>query len=262
MTILSAGVMRVAHRTSLALLAAAAFLTGCGTKDAADPLSPGPQGRVRFVSLITDTTRGRVNAILESVLFGVDLTYASTTPSSLPAPATAIYKAILTGTRSLVLRRTIDTTATVSTFTLSIATSADYTVYATGGAAASPIVAFVTTDTNTIPVLGAVRVRVVHLSPSAGNVDVFVTAVGADLSTATPTLANVAYQGSAYLPSVAAGTYQVRAVPAGTAPAARAASVSINLASVALAANSARTIVAADNNIGGAPLRFIALTDR
>ena len=96
----------------------------------------------------------------------------------------------------------------------------------------------------------------------AGNVDLFVTAVGADLSLTTPTVSNVAYQGSTYLPSVAAGTYQVRAVPAGTAPAARSAAVSINLASVALAANSARTIIAADNNIGGAPLRFIALTDR
>ena len=252
----------MAHRTGFATLVVVALLTGCGTKDAADPLIPGPQGRVRFVTLITDTTKGRVNAILETVPFGVNLTYGGTTPSSLPAPATAIYKAILTGTRSLLLRRTLDTAATVATFPLSIASAADYTVYATGGAGATPIAAFVTTDTNSTPVLGAVRVRVVHLSPTAGNVDLFVTAVGADLSLATPTLSNVAYQGSAYLPSVAAGTYQVRAVPAGTAPATRAASVSINLASVALAANSARTIIAADNNIGGAPLRFIALTDR
>ena len=262
MTLLSAGVMRVAHRTSLTVLAVAALLSGCGTKDAADPLIPGPQGRVRFVSLITDTTRGRVNALLESVPFGVNLVYGGTTPSSLPAPATAIYSPILTGTRSLVLKRTIDTTATVATFPLTIANATDYTVYGVGGAGASAITAFITSDTNTAPAVGAARVRVVHLAPTAGAVDVFVTAVGADLSLATPTLSNVAYQGGAYLPSVTAGTYQVRAVPAGTAPAARSASVSINLASIALAANSARTIVAADSNVGGAPLRFIALTDR
>ena len=262
MTIHSGGVLRVAHRTSFAILAIVALFSGCGTKDAADPLIPGPQGRVRFVTLITDTTKGRVNAILERVPFGVNLAYGGTTPSSLPSPATSIYKAILTGTRSLLLRRTLDTTATVATFPLSIATATDYTVYATGGTGVTPIAAFVTTDTNSTPVLGAVRVRVVHLSPTAGNVDLFVTAVGADLSLTTPTVSNVAYQGSTYLPSVAAGTYQVRAVPAGTAPAARSAAVSINLASVALAANSARTIIAADDNIGGAPLRFIALTDR
>ena len=262
MTLLSAGVLRVAHRTSFSFIAIAALLTGCGTKDAADPLIPGPQGRVRFVSLITDTTRGRVNAILESVPFGVNLTYGGTTPSSLPAPATAIYSPILTGTRSLVLKRTSDTTATVATFPLTIANATDYTVYAVGGVGVTPVTAVITTDTNATPVLGAVRVRVVHLSPTAGAVDIFVTAVAADLSLATATLSNVPYQGAAYLPSVAAGTYQVRAVPAGTAPAARGASVSINLASVTLAANSARTIVAADNNVGGAPLRFIALTDR
>jgi Domain of unknown function (DUF4397) len=262
MTLLSAGVMRVAHRTSLAVLAVAALLAGCGTRDATDPLIPGPQGRVRLVNLITDTTRGRVNAILESVPFGVNLVYGGTTPSSLPSPATAIYSPILAGTRSLLLRRTLDTATTVATFPLTIANATDYTVYATGGATATAIAAIITTDTNTAPALGAVRVRVVHLAPTAGNVDVFVTAVGADLALATPTLSNVPYRAAAYLPSVAAGTYQVRVVPAGTAPASRAASVAINLASIALPANGARTIIAADANVGGAPYRFITLTDR
>jgi Domain of unknown function (DUF4397) len=262
MTLLSAGVMRVAHRTSLAVLAVAALLAGCGTRDATDPLIPGPQGRVRLVNLITDTTRGRVNAILESVPFGVNLVYGGTTPSSLPSPATAIYSPILAGTRSLLLRRTLDTATTVATFPLTIANATDYTVYATGGATATAIAAIITTDTNTAPALGAVRVRVVHLAPTAGSVDVFVTAVGADLALATPTLSNVPYRAAAYLPSVAAGTYQVRVVPAGTAPASRAASVAINLASIALPANGARTIIAADADVGGAPYRFITLTDR
>jgi len=61
---------------------------------------------------------------------------------------------------------------------------------------------------------------------------------------------------------VAAGTYQIRVVPAGTAAAARAGAVAINVASLALVANTVRTIVAADNNIGGAPLRAFALADR
>ncbi len=261
MTILSAGVLRVAHRFSFTVLGVAALLAGCGTKDATDPLIPGSTGRLRFVNLITDTTRGRVNAILESVPFGVNLTYGGTTPSSLPSPATAIYSSILTGSRSLVLKRTIDTTATVATFALTVDNAVDYTVYALGGASASAITSFVTPDTNTAPALGAVRVRAVHLAPSAGNVDLFVTAVGADLAAATPALANVPFKAAAYL-SVPAGTYQVRAVPAGTAPALRSANVAINLASVALPANGARTLIAADNATGGAPYRFIALVDR
>jgi Domain of unknown function (DUF4397) len=262
MTLITSGLLRVAHRSSLSILGVAALLVGCGTTDAADPLIPGASGRVRLVSLITDTTRGRVNATLEGVPFGVNLTYGGTTPSSLPAPANAIYSPVLTGTRTLILSRTADPTVTVATFPLTISTGVDYTVYATGGAAASAITSFVTTDSNTTPAVGAARVRVVHMAPTAGAVDIFVTAVGADLAVATPTLANVPVRGSAYLPSVAAGTYQVRVVPAGTAAASRAANVAINLASIAIPANSARTIIAADNNVGGAPFRFITLVDR
>lgn len=251
----------MAHRMTLAVLTAASLLAGCGTKDATAPLLPGPQGRIRLVNLITDTTRGRVNATVSSIVLGVNLVYGTSGPSTLPTPTAMIYGPINTGARSIVMKRTIDTTATVATFPVTIETNVDYTVYATGGVGASAITSFITTDTNSIPALGSVRVRVVHLAPSAGNVDVFVTAVGADLALATPTLANVPLRASAYL-SVLAGTYQVRVVPAGTAPALRAANVAINLASAALPANGARTIIAADNNVGGAPFRFIVLTDR
>jgi TonB-dependent starch-binding outer membrane protein SusC len=49
---------------------------------------------------------------------------------------------------------------------------------------------------------------------------------------------------------------------AGTAPANRAASVVIDLNNVALAGATGRTIVTADNNVGGAPVRAFLLTDR
>ena len=96
-----------------ALIAVAALVaTACGTKDAADPLQPnGPTGRIRFVNLITDPARNPVNAILEGVPFGVNLGYTGSTPSSLPAPSTANYSAILAGDRSLVLKRTVVTLA-------------------------------------------------------------------------------------------------------------------------------------------------------
>ena len=99
----------------LATIAAMSALAACGTKDAPDPLSPsGATGRVRFVNVITDTTRGRVNAILEGVPFGVNLTYGLSTPATLPAPSTANYSAILTGARSLVLKRTADTNTVIA----------------------------------------------------------------------------------------------------------------------------------------------------
>ncbi len=249
--------------TSLCAVGLILLSTACGTKDAEGPLAPsGPQGRVRFVNVITDTTRGRVNAILEGVPFGVNLTYTQSTPATLAAPSTANYAAILSGPRSLVLKRTADTNVVVATIPFTVNEGQARTVYAVGGAAGSAVTPVITADDNTVPATGQARVRVVHLSPSAGPVDVFVTAVGADLATATPTIAGAAYQSASVYLTLPAGTYQVRVVPAGTAPAARAAAVAINVASLVLASGNGRTIVAADNNVGGAPLRAFVLTDQ
>jgi hypothetical protein len=245
------------------MVAAVLTVTACGTKDAAAPLSPsGPVGRVRIVNLITDTTRGRVNAILEGLPFAVNLTYAQSSPATLPAPSTAPYAAVLTGPRQFVLKRTADTNVTVATLPFTINEGQDVSVYATGGAGGSAVASFVTADTNPAVATTAMRVRVVNGSPTAGAVDVFITSPGAELTTAVPAVANLAYRGaSAYL-TPGPGTYQIRAVPAGTAPANRSAATTINLASAALAGGSTRTIVLADNTTGGAPLRAFVLTDR
>jgi hypothetical protein len=246
------------------MLAALALAAACGTKDAAGPLvASGPTGRIRFVNVITDTTRGRVNAILENVPFGVNLTYTLSTPATLPSPSTALYSAILAGSRSLVLKRTADTNVTVAVIPVTIEANQDRTVYAVGGASSSTITPFITTDTNTAVPSAGTRLRIVNLSPTAAAVDVFITAAAADLSAATPVASNVKNQGASAYFTLAPGTYSVRTVPAGTAPpGARAAAVSITLNGVALAGGAARTIVLADNNVGGAPLRAFVLTDQ
>lgn len=259
--------MPTVRRAALAAaaLAAAALAAACGTEGAADPLGPaGPVGRVRWVNVIADTARGRVNATLEGVSFGVNVTYAQSCPACLPAPANGngTYSAALAGARQLVLKRTADTSVTVASLPFTVAADADLTVYATGGAGGSAVAAFTTTDVNTAPDAGQVRLRVVHLSAAAGPVDVFVTAAGADLALATPAASNVAPgSASAYL-ALPAATYQVRAVPAGTAPAARGAAVVVTAANLALGAGAARTVVVADAPAGGAAVRAFALADR
>ena len=247
-----------------ALLAGVLLMaTACGTKEAPGPLEPsGPTGRVRFVNVITDPARNPVNAILESLPFGVNLTYTTSTPATLPAPSTANYAAILAGNRSLVVKRTADTSVTLATINFSIAAGQDRTVYAIGGTGGATVTSFLTTDDNGAPASGQVKLRIVNLSPTAGAVDVFVTAPNADLATATPTVANLAYQSASTYVAIPAGTYQVRFVPAGTAAGSRAVSVTINVASLAVAAGAGRTIVAADNSSGGTPLRAFVLTDQ
>ena len=78
--------------------------------------------------MITDTTRGRVNAILEGVPFGVNLTYGQSTPATLPAPSTANYSAILAGNRTMLLKRTADTTTVVATVAFTVGSGQDQTV--------------------------------------------------------------------------------------------------------------------------------------
>jgi hypothetical protein len=252
---------------SMGFIAALALAgVACGTKEAPGPLAPGQTGRVRFVNLITDPARNPLNAILENVPFGVNLGYGGTTPSSLPSPATATYSAILVGDRTLVLQRTADPTLTVATLTFTIVEGQDHTVYAEGGTGGGAITGFMTTDPTPAPPPGQVAVRIVNMSPTGGAMDFFVTVPNADLSTATPTAANLAYHGESPYVNLAAGTYQIRAVPAGTAPALRSTSVVINFTPPAtpapFPAGSARTIVAADAAAGGSPLRAFLLTDR
>jgi hypothetical protein len=201
----------------LQLLAALVVVAACGTKEAPGPLEPsGPTGRVRFVNLITDTTRGRVNAILEGVPFGVNLTYGQSTPATLPSPSTANYSAILAGSRTLVLKRTADTNSTVTTVSFTVTSAQDQTIYAIGGAGSSAVSSVLVTDDNPEVAATQTRIRLVNMSPTAGAVDLFVTAPNADLSAATPTFANVAFRSGSTYSTVAAGTYQVRGVPAGT----------------------------------------------
>jgi hypothetical protein len=248
-------------------LAATACAMACGTKEAPGPLEPtGPTGRIRFVNLINDPARIPVNAILEQLPFGVNLGYTGATPSSLPAPNTASYAAVYAGNRSLVLKKTADTAVTVASFTVPMTANEDRTVYAVGGANGGTVTAFTTKDTMSTAIpAGQTRVRIVNVSPAAGAVDVFITAPNADLSTATPVATNVGAQGvSPYVNIPAISSYQVRVVPAGTAPANRSANVLVTLTptNIPLTAGTGHTVVIADKSAGGGPPTAFVLSDQ
>ena len=252
--------LRCWHLTLTATLALVG--SACGTKDAAGPLEPtSGQGRIRFVNLITDPTRNPVNAILENVPFGVNLAYAATTPASLPSPSTANFAPIYEGARTLVLKKTADTSVVVATLPITVTAGSDYTLYATGGTGGATVTGFTVADNNPAIEAGQAKLKVTNMSPTAGAVDVFITAANADLTTATPVVANLGTQevfaGALFAP----GTYSVRTVPAGTLPADRAAAVSSTL-SVTVAVGNGRTIVIADAAAGGTPLRSFVQTDQ
>ena len=249
-------------RKLIGLAAALVLVAACGTEKAPTGLNGGDQGRVRFVNLITDPARNPVDAILENLPFGVNLGYTAATPPTLPAPATALYSPVLVGPRTLVVKRTSDPSVTLATISFTVAKDVDQTIYATGGTGGGAVGNFITTDNNTPAASNQTRFRVVNLSPTAGAVDVFITASGADLATATPNATNVPPQSASAYFTVAPGTYVIRFVPTGTAPASRNGAVSITIAAAAYAGGTGRTVVAAENAAGTGAARGFVLGDR
>jgi hypothetical protein len=110
------------------------------------------------------------------------------------------------------------------------------------------IAPIVINDPDSGPGAANARVRIVHASPTAGVVDVYVTAPGAALP-AEPTLADVPFRAVSDALTVPAGNYQVRVTPANTPG-----TVAIDTGTINLPANSVSLALALDAAGGGAPL--------
>lgn len=173
--------------------------------------------------------------------------------SNVPFRAASAYLTVPSGTRNLRVRAT-GGTAAVITADAPLAAGEAYTVIATGPVAS--IAPLVLEDDLAAPGAGNVKVRLVHASPTAGSVDIYVTAPGASIATATPTLANVPFRAASGYLEVPAGTYRVRITPAGSK------TVAIDVNDVTLTAGQIRTAIAVDAAGGGAPLGAILLADR
>jgi hypothetical protein len=162
------------------------------------------------------------------------------------------YLSLSDGSRKVEVRAT-GSSQDVINATVSLSDKKDYTVLAVDLVA--NITALVLTDDNTPPAAGQIKLRLVHASPSAGNVDIYVEAPGTDINTVNPTLTNVAFKAASDYLSVPAGSYEVFITPTGTK------TVAIDSGSLAISAGQIRTAVALDAPGGGVPLTAVVLND-
>jgi hypothetical protein len=110
-------------------------------------------------------------------------------------------------------------------------------------------------DKITPPSGNLLNIRVVHSAPSAPPVDVYVTAPGADLNAAVPTLSDVAFLEFSDFLEVPEGDYQIRVTSFGSKDSV------FDSGTVTLDAGSIFSAVAVDATSGESPISLVVLTN-
>ncbi len=105
------------------------------------------------------------------------------------------------------------------------------------------------------PVATNAKVRIVHASPTAQDVDIYVTAPGTDINTVDPTLSAVAFKANTGYIALDGGDYDVTVTPTGTKTAA------IGPATISIENGGVYTAIARDPIPGEAEFGLIVLSD-
>lgn len=129
----------------------------------------------------------------------------------------------------------------------------DYTIAAVNSLA--NIEPLVLNDDNSQPAAGNVKVRLVHAAPSAGLVDIYVTAPGTDINGISPTISDFDFKDDSGYLEVPAGDYRVRITLADTK------TVAIDTGTLSLAAGQIRTAFALDPAPGSTDFGALLLND-
>ncbi len=198
------------------------------------------RARVRAVHASADAPEVDIsvngNAVLQNVPFGVGSGYLE-----LPS-----------GTYNIDVAASASGSSVINA-DLTFSAGTDTTIAAVNSLA--QIEPLVLMDDNSAPADGQIKVRLVHAAPSAGPVDIYITAPHADLHAASPVIEDFLFKSDTGYLEVPAGDYQVRVTVADTS------TVAIDTGAISFAAGSISTAFALDPAHAGGDFGVLLLTD-
>jgi hypothetical protein len=229
----------------LSLMLAATAALGACSDDEGEGFNPSNDANIRVVNAATGAPT--LDVLLDNNQIADNLAYGQGTS----------YTTVQGGTPDMVVGTDFSGESTeLLTTPFPITGGATYTVVI-GGSAEGGVTPYVIPDDAAAPPTGQAKFRVLNFAASApAAVDVFVTAPGADLSTASPTFSAVGYGDPTSYATLAPGTYQVRVAPQLSREAV------IDAGTVQLNDGDSRTAIAIDAPTGGEPFGAILLDDR
>ncbi|MBY5920866.1 DUF4397 domain-containing protein [Ferrimonas balearica] len=149
-----------------------------------------------------------------------------------------------------------DTATVIGPATLDLMGDMEYSVIAVGKVADETLEPLILTRPDEDFGAGNIRLQVVHASPDAPEVDVYLTEPDADISMMDPALASVPFKGYSDLIEVASGDYQARVTLAGSKE------VVFDSGALTLAAETDLMLVAVTNTLSGpSPINVMAWSD-
>ena len=184
----------------LALAALAIFAPSCG----------GGHTQMRFVHAVSDT--GAVDVAVDGHTVVTNQAFATSTSG---------YVTVNAGNRLVEVRPTGTTTDQVSAPSVPLGADKHFTMFFTGLTSDKTQNIVLVTDDNSAPANGGVKLRVMNAackeiqtdpclgSPSPSRADVYIVAPGTDISTLSPTIAELAYQQASGYLNLTAASYQV-----------------------------------------------------